>query len=519
MALFKNFSVGIDTYKEAHRLIVRHRLWGYVIAPGIINTVLSAGVIMLGIYTERKAIEWFFDLIGISGSETGFLHFLYSLITFVLRIIIIVLFFLVYLSTYKYLVLITMSPLLAVLADKTSRIITGIKVPYTFGQLFRDIWRGLLLVARNIFIELGFIIACFFLSYFPIIKYACPVFLFLLSMYFYGFSMIYFSNECYRMKISQSVHFVRRNKGFAIANGMIFYGLLLIPVVGILIAPAYAVVAATIGTNKIRKEEQRIADEKNIQDMNKKKKIRISAVSYLNTLPFVYGIKNSGLLADYDLMLDVPSQCARRYENGEADIVLVPAGALPDLRNYRLVPEYCIGSTGNVKTVLLLSQVPLGQIKNIYLDQHSMTSVRLIKILAAQFWKINPAWILPDEKAQADMAKLESTVAIGNKAFLMEKSFNYVYDLSSEWNKFTGLPFVFACWIVRDTLSPDSLKSFKDALAWGLAHKKESIENLFDPKEFPGIDIYEYLEKNIEFIFDEQKHKALNLFLDYIKNA
>lgn len=518
MALFKNFSVGVDTYKEAHRLIVKNSLWGYVITPGIINIILFTGMIMLGIYTGRRTIDWFYELIGITGSETGFIHFLYSLLTFVLKLIIIVLFFLVYLSIYKYLVLIIVSPLLAVLADKTSRLITGRKVPYTFGQLVRDVWRGLLLVTRNIFIELFFIFVCFFLSYLPIIKYACPVFLFLLSMYFYGFSMIYFSNECYRLKINESVHFVRRNKGFAIANGMIFYGLLIIPVVGILAAPAYAVVAATIGVNKIMKEEENLKNETNKLTMAKQKNISISAVSYLNTLPFVYGIKNSGMLKNYELMLDVPSLCAKRFESGEADIALVPAGALQHLKNYRLIPDFCIGSTGNVKTVLLLSQLPLGQIRKIYLDQHSLTSVKLIKILADKYWKIYPEWLDPDEQAQSNMINLESIVAIGNKAFLMEKNFTYVYDLSNEWNKFTGLPFVFACWIMRDNLPADSLKLFKDALTWGLSHKKEAIQNLFDASEFPGIDIYEYLEKNIEFYFDDQKHKALGLFLESIKN-
>lgn len=517
MALFKNFSVGVNTYKEAHRLIVKHRLWWYVIIPGLINIVLFASVLILGIHTSRKTIEWLFDFLGITGNEEGFLYYLYSVLTFVLRLIIQIIFILVYLSIYKYLVLIIMSPLLAVLADKTSRLITGRKVPYTFGQLIRDIWRGFLLVVRNIFIELLFIVACFFLGYIPIIKYACPVFLFLLSMYFYGFSMIYFSNECYRLKISQSVRFVRRNNGFAIANGMIFYGMLIIPVAGILFAPAYAVVAATIGVNEIMKQEAENSEDAT-KNVNIQKNIRIAAVSYLNTLPFVYGLKYSGILRNYELKLDVPSMCAKRFENGEVDIALVPAGALPHLKNYRFIPDYCIGSNGNVKTVLLMSQVPLQQIRQVYLDQHSLTSVNLVKILARNYWKINPEWIRPDENSQNNMAQMESTVAIGDKTFLMGEKFRYVYDLSDEWYKFTGLPFVFACWIVREDLSAESLIPFTNSLKWGLSHKKEAVGTLFNPSEFPEIDIHEYLNKNIDFNFDDKKQTALRLFLESIKS-
>lgn len=519
MALFKNFSVGVDTYKEAHRLIIKHRLWLYVFIPGIINIVLFATVLIFGIYTSRKTIECLFDFLGITGNEEGFLHYLYSVLTFVLRLIIQIIFILVYMSIYKYLVLIIMSPLLAVLADKTSRLITGRKVPYTFRQLIKDVWRGILLVFRNIFIELFFIVVCFFIGYIPIIKFACPVFLFLLSMYFYGFSMIYFSNECYRLKINHSVRFVRRNNGFAIANGLIFYGILVIPVIGILVAPAYAVVAATIGVNKIIKQEK-----ENLKNETKKittitqKNIHISAVSYLNTLPFVYGLKYSGLLDNYELMLDVPSICAKKFEEGEADIALVPSGALPHLKNYSFVPDFCIGSNGNVKTVLLLSQIPLNEIRRIYLDQHSLTSVSLVKILARNYWKINPEWISPDNNSQNNMTQMESLVAIGDKTFQMEKNFKNVYDLSDEWYKFTGLPFVFACWITRDDLPAESLTPFMNSLKWGLSHKKETIETLFNPSEFPGIDIHEYLNKNIDFNFDDQKHKALGLFLDYIRN-
>ena len=83
------------------------------------------------------------------------------------------------------------------------------------------------------------------------------------------------------------------------------------------------------------------------------KDLRISAVSYLNTLPFVNGIKNSGILKNYDLQLDIPSICARKFINKEVDVALVPVAALKNIKSYKLLNKYCIGSKGKVRTVIL----------------------------------------------------------------------------------------------------------------------------------------------------------------------
>jgi chorismate dehydratase len=244
--------------------------------------------------------------------------------------------------------------------------------------------------------------------------------------------------------------------------------------------------------------------------------LRISAVSYLNTLPFVYGIKHSGLLSNYDLQLDIPSECARKFISKEVDIALVPVAALAKLKSYQLMNEFCIGAAGKVKTVLLLSQVPLSEIKTIHLDYHSLTSVNLVRILAEHHWNINPEWINLDELTEINLAKLESIVAIGDKTFLLDKEFSYVYDLAEEWKDFTQLPFVFACWVAQENVPAEILNTFKNALGWGIQHKLQSIDELFDAKRFPNVDLKEYYERNIDFIFDKQKHAAFNLFLKYL---
>jgi chorismate dehydratase len=245
-------------------------------------------------------------------------------------------------------------------------------------------------------------------------------------------------------------------------------------------------------------------------------KTRISAVSFLNTLPFVYGIYNSGMLSDFELILDVPSECASKFNNNEVDIALVPVAALKNLSSYKLLNDFCIGSFGNVRTVLLLSQVPLKQISKIHLDYHSLTSINLVKILCQHYWHIEPEWVNLDESTEKNIASFESIVAIGDKTFELAEKYACIYDLSAEWKKFTGLPFVFACWIAHENVKDAKIKEITNALNWGVRNKREAIEKLFDKQRFPSVNIDEYLEKNIDFIFNDQKHIALNLFLNYI---
>ena len=244
--------------------------------------------------------------------------------------------------------------------------------------------------------------------------------------------------------------------------------------------------------------------------------LKISAVSYLNTFPFVYGIRESGLLTNYHLELDIPSICARKLKDNEVDVALIPVGALSDLPSYQFVADFCIGAVNKVKTVLLLSHMPLDQITEIGLDYDSRTSVQLVKVLAKYFWKIAPEWknLLPGQVSKDDAP--EAIVAIGDKTFGMVKKYPYCYDLADEWIKFTSLPFVFAAWVSNKPVPEESKKALNDALEFGVKHIKETL-GYFRDRLPADEDCYSYLTRNISFFLDEEKKKGLNLFLDYLR--
>jgi chorismate dehydratase len=243
--------------------------------------------------------------------------------------------------------------------------------------------------------------------------------------------------------------------------------------------------------------------------------LRISAVSYLNTYPFVYGLLQSGYLEDFRLDLDVPSACATSLATGQSDLALVPVGAIPDFTNPETVSDFCIGAVSNVRTVLLLSDRPLPDIRKITLDGDSRTSVQLVKVLAKNFWKIEPEWQDINAGLAGGEKRYESLVAIGDKTFGLAGKYRYVYDLAGEWIRFTSLPFVFAAWLSLQKMTDAVLDPFNRALEFGVTHIPDAL-GFFKDKLPHEEDCLSYLQKNISFSLDDKKKEGMKLFLELL---
>ncbi len=242
---------------------------------------------------------------------------------------------------------------------------------------------------------------------------------------------------------------------------------------------------------------------------------RISCVSYLNSLPFIHGLKRSGFLESTHtlLSLDIPSVCAVKMMNGVAEAGLLPVALMPRVSGLKIISDYCIGANGPVGSVMLFSDVPMKNIKRIMVDYQSRTSARLIRVLADELWKIDPEWV--EAKPGFEDVKEEDTglLIIGDRALEREKKFPYVYDLAEEWKKLTGLPFVFAVWMGKEDLQPEYIEGFNDSLRFGV----DKLDQVIDSVSFSGISperVRSYLQNNIRYRLDEPGKEAIRLFLE-----
>jgi len=244
------------------------------------------------------------------------------------------------------------------------------------------------------------------------------------------------------------------------------------------------------------------------------KKIRISAVSYTNTKPFLYGINHTDIINQIELSLDMPSDCAQKLIDNQVDIGLIPVAATLNLPEWHLVSDYCIGAVGAVNSVFIFSNCPIEQVKILQLDPESRSSNNLAKVLLKNHWQLSPQLVTGAIDYSQSTDENTAFVQIGDRTFGKTGSYPYVYDLAAEWTNFTGLPFTFAAWIANKPISQEFIEEFNRSLQYGLDHREELFEEM-DMR--PDFDLKDYLMNKIDYPLTHDKRKALYLFLDYIK--
>ncbi len=251
--MLKEIIIAIQSYVDAHRFIVKHRLWQWILIPGIIYAALFCAGIYLFWISSDAAIEYLLHTSGlgrwVNTSADGWLKFLFIFGSLILKLILMLLYF----SLFKYLFLILGSPLFAYLSEKTEAIIEGKDFPFSFRQLLHDIVRGIRLALRNTLWQTVYTVSILLLALIPVVGWFTPFFALLIEFYYLGFSMLDYSCERHRLSTPQSIAFISQHKGLAIGNGMVFYLMHLIFFAGWILAPSYAVVAATLSLIKTRK--------------------------------------------------------------------------------------------------------------------------------------------------------------------------------------------------------------------------------------------------------------------------
>ena len=244
--MLKEIVIAIQSYFRTHQFINKHNLWKWILIPGILYMILFS----VGIYffwkSSDSAVSYLSNLIGIEKwlhrQQNSLLSFLFLMGEIMVRLTLVFLYF----SLFKYIFLIIGSPLFAYLSERTEAIIEGKEFIFSWKQLWKDMIRGIKLAVRNTLWQTVYILSLLILSLFPIVGWITPVIILFVECYYYGFSMLDYSCERHKLTASESIEFIGKHKGLSIGNGMVFYLMHLLPFVGWALAPAYAVVAATI---------------------------------------------------------------------------------------------------------------------------------------------------------------------------------------------------------------------------------------------------------------------------------
>lgn len=253
--MLKEIIISFQSFFDAHRFIVKNRLWKWIMIPGIFYCILFIGGMYLFGISSVKMTEYVLLKSGIKAWLETMQDSWLNLLVIVGQGIIMAVLFLFYFSLFKFLFLIIGSPVFAYLSERTESILEGRDFPFSFPQLLKDIIRGIRIALRNLLWQTVYVVTILILSFIPVIGWIAPLIALLTECYYFGFSMLDYSSERNKMSAAQSIEFIGRHKGLAIGNGLVFYLMHFLPLIGWLLAPTYAVVAATLSLHKAREKQ------------------------------------------------------------------------------------------------------------------------------------------------------------------------------------------------------------------------------------------------------------------------
>jgi chorismate dehydratase len=257
------------------------------------------------------------------------------------------------------------------------------------------------------------------------------------------------------------------------------------------------------------------------------KRLRISAISYLNTAPLMWDFEHGRAGEAFDISYTLPAHCAASLLDGSADIGIIPAAAYCGVPDLAIIPGVAIASRRAVRSILLVSKVSLDDIRTVALDTSSMTSVALTKVLFARWWGGQRTFSAMAPDIRHMLEQHDAGLVIGDPALQIDRSRYVTYDLAEEWIRFTGKPFVFAFWAVRqaawrDAASDLDLTSlFQQSRDHGLEPENlNQIVREWAPRL--GLNetmVRDYLTHSIHYSLDAECLAGLRLFYRYAKEC
>jgi chorismate dehydratase len=241
---------------------------------------------------------------------------------------------------------------------------------------------------------------------------------------------------------------------------------------------------------------------------------RIAASSYLNTAPLIWSFMHGRGKRAVRLLTDTaPAKCADMLARDEVEAALVPVIEYQRIPEVVAVPDVCVGSRSEVRSVILATPcAALKEIKRVALDSESRTASALVRIIFREFLGFEPEWTISEPDLQSMLGHSDAALLIGDPAMTVSTEHLQVYDLAGLWRKYTGLGFVFAIWMVRESSNCLQTIDFAGAREEGLEHLQE-IAVAYEPiLGLPRLELVMYLRENITFTLNAEMLAGLDLF-------
>jgi chorismate dehydratase len=244
---------------------------------------------------------------------------------------------------------------------------------------------------------------------------------------------------------------------------------------------------------------------------------RVAVISYLNTVPLIWGLENGPRRHPFELQYCLPSEGADRVQSGFADL-----GLLPVIEMARQGLDYCPGTgiacDGPVRSILLVSKVPPSEIRTLAVDRGSRTSVMLARVILSRKFDAHPIVTVAEPELDRMLALHDAALVIGDPALhLNPETLPFLtLDLGAEWKLLTGLPMVFAVWCGHSRfVTPANSRHFEDSLAYGERHLATIVTGEAAQRRLPPDLIHTYLTRNILFRLGENEYKGMRTYLEY----
>jgi chorismate dehydratase len=242
--------------------------------------------------------------------------------------------------------------------------------------------------------------------------------------------------------------------------------------------------------------------------------LRIGVVDYVNSRPLARGLEHERASGRFELHYLSPARIADGLAAGTLDVGLMPSIELARIPALEVVPGLAIAATHEVRSVLLVSKVPITEIRTLALDESSRTSAALVRILLAERYGVRPATAPAAPDLERMLETADAALVIGDPALRVERERYVVLDLAGEWLELTGLPFVFAVWAARrEVASPELDTLLARSLEVGLSELDSIVAETAVESGLPEAVLRDYYTRNLRFVLGEDERRGLEEFL------